>query len=176
MVTSQKVTRYNTAGFIEDLPDLNQGRDSHGCGAYRRQDGAKVRDSLQTKAEHCFVLLFLSKLNWLLCITEIWYFILGDCCQQKKWCSLLININMITFYIFLGAKKSYYLRSLEILKVLKYHINLFVTVTLDMCECCLICNYKANTSSAYPYNSQQYSALLTIIITGILSSRRIWCW
>merc|ERR1719481_659163 len=40
--TRQKVTRYNTAGFIEDLPDLNQGRYQHGCGAYHTDDGDKV--------------------------------------------------------------------------------------------------------------------------------------
>jgi len=40
--TRQKVTRYNTAGFIEDLPDLIHGREDHGCGSYQREDGAKV--------------------------------------------------------------------------------------------------------------------------------------
>merc|ERR1719481_623990 len=40
--TRQKVTRYNTAGFIEDLPDLNQGRYQHGGGAYHTDDGNKV--------------------------------------------------------------------------------------------------------------------------------------
>ena len=57
------MTRYNTAGFIEDLPDLNQGRYWHGCGSYHTDDGDKVIDSLQTKAEHCFVLLFIIKIK-----------------------------------------------------------------------------------------------------------------
>ena len=57
------MTRYNTAGFIEDLPDLNQGRWGHGCGAYKTNNGDKVIDSLQTKAEHCFVLLFIIKIK-----------------------------------------------------------------------------------------------------------------
>ena len=57
------MTRYNTAGFIEDLPDLTQGRQDHGCGAYKTEDGDKVIVSLQTKAEHCFVLLFFIKIK-----------------------------------------------------------------------------------------------------------------
>ena len=57
------MTRYNTAGFIEDLPDRNQGRHHHGCGAYQGEDGATVIDSLQTKAENCFVLLFFIKIK-----------------------------------------------------------------------------------------------------------------
>merc|ERR1719270_3365857 len=40
--TLHRVSRYSTAGFLEDLPDLNEGRASHGCGAYQREDGTPV--------------------------------------------------------------------------------------------------------------------------------------
>ena len=32
--TLQLVTVYNKKGWVEDLPSLNQGRRSHGCGHY----------------------------------------------------------------------------------------------------------------------------------------------
>ena len=36
------VSRYGTAGYIEDLPSLNQGRYNHGCGAYTDDSGEQV--------------------------------------------------------------------------------------------------------------------------------------
>merc|ERR1712013_720181 len=33
------VSRYDTAGFVEDLPALNEGRSGHGCGAYTGDTG-----------------------------------------------------------------------------------------------------------------------------------------
>jgi len=40
--TPSTVSRYGTGGHIEDLPSLNQGRDSHGCGAYTDDSGEQV--------------------------------------------------------------------------------------------------------------------------------------
>jgi len=41
--TKNSVTRYNSHGFVEDLPSLIEGRyGGHGCGAYLRQDGSQV--------------------------------------------------------------------------------------------------------------------------------------
>ena len=37
-----RVTEYNEAGFVRDLPDLQQGRETHGCGYYIDDDGSKV--------------------------------------------------------------------------------------------------------------------------------------
>ena len=37
-----RVTEYNEAGFVRDLPDLRQGRETHGCGYYTNGDGIKV--------------------------------------------------------------------------------------------------------------------------------------
>merc|ERR1711976_883682 len=39
---SNRVTRYGTNGFIEDLPPLNAARWIHGCGSYRNEDGKMV--------------------------------------------------------------------------------------------------------------------------------------
>ena len=36
------VSRYDTAGFVEDLPSLNEGRYDHGCGAYTGDTGEQV--------------------------------------------------------------------------------------------------------------------------------------
>ena len=36
------VSRYDTAGFVEDLPALNEGRYDHGCGAYTGDTGEQV--------------------------------------------------------------------------------------------------------------------------------------
>ena len=35
--------RYGVSGWLEDLPRLTQGRESHGCGAYTDQAGHRVR-------------------------------------------------------------------------------------------------------------------------------------
>jgi len=40
--TQHIVSRYGTAGHIEDLPSLNQGRRNHGCGSYTDDNGGKV--------------------------------------------------------------------------------------------------------------------------------------
>ena len=40
--TRTRVTRYGTAGVLESLPSLREGRYTHGCGAYR-QAGDQVR-------------------------------------------------------------------------------------------------------------------------------------
>jgi len=40
--TKSTVTRYNMLGFVEDLPQLLEGRSSHGCSSYLREDGTQV--------------------------------------------------------------------------------------------------------------------------------------
>ena len=40
--TLQKVSRYDMMGWVEDLPQLTEGRNSHGCGSYLREDGTQV--------------------------------------------------------------------------------------------------------------------------------------
>jgi len=40
--TLRIVSRYSTSGHLEDLPSLNQGRRSHGCGAYTDDSGQQV--------------------------------------------------------------------------------------------------------------------------------------
>jgi len=40
--TKRTVSRYGSAGHIEDLPSLNQGRYHHGCGAYTDDSGEQV--------------------------------------------------------------------------------------------------------------------------------------
>ena len=41
--TLRTVSRYDTAGFVEDLPSLNEGRTGHhGCGAYTGDTGEQV--------------------------------------------------------------------------------------------------------------------------------------
>lgn len=36
--------RYGVSGWLEDLPRLTQGRESHGCGAYTDTQGHRVRE------------------------------------------------------------------------------------------------------------------------------------
>ena len=36
------VSRYDTAGFVEDLPALNEGRMNHGCWVYTGDTGEQV--------------------------------------------------------------------------------------------------------------------------------------
>ena len=36
--------RYGVSGWLEDLPRLSQGRESHGCGAYTDTQGHRVRE------------------------------------------------------------------------------------------------------------------------------------
>merc|ERR1719320_1618963 len=40
--TQRTVSRYDTAGFVEDLPALNEGRGGHGCGGYTGDTGEQV--------------------------------------------------------------------------------------------------------------------------------------
>ena len=37
-----RVSEYNEAGWVRDLPDLLQGRRNHGCTYYNNDDGTKV--------------------------------------------------------------------------------------------------------------------------------------
>ena len=37
------VSRYSINGWLEDLDNLNTGRNSHGCTQYTNNDGVKVR-------------------------------------------------------------------------------------------------------------------------------------
>ena len=45
------VSRYGTAGHIEDLPSLNQGRYSHGCGSYTDDSGEQVIVIVQLESQ-----------------------------------------------------------------------------------------------------------------------------
>ena len=47
--TKSLVTVYNNAGFVEELPSLNTGRRSHGCGHFVNTDNQVVRQ------QHCKV-------------------------------------------------------------------------------------------------------------------------
>jgi len=40
--TNTTVSRYSTSGWIEDLPELNEGRDTHGCGFFYNDDMQRV--------------------------------------------------------------------------------------------------------------------------------------
>ena len=40
--SDRMVSRYDLQGFVEDLPQLVQGRYGHGCGSYLRGDGTQV--------------------------------------------------------------------------------------------------------------------------------------
>ena len=40
--TLTTVSQYNEAGWLRDLPDLQQGRYSHGCSSYNNAEGTKV--------------------------------------------------------------------------------------------------------------------------------------
>jgi len=41
-ITLSRVSRYGTLGWVEDLPPLVVGRQSHGCGSFFRGDGTQV--------------------------------------------------------------------------------------------------------------------------------------
>ena len=41
--TRTKVTVYNTEGFLEDWPDMKQGRSLHGCGHFVNTNNQVVR-------------------------------------------------------------------------------------------------------------------------------------
>ena len=45
-LTRTTVSRYNKDGWMEDLPDLNTGRDSHSCGTYLDSNNERVRSKL----------------------------------------------------------------------------------------------------------------------------------
>ena len=38
-----RVTEYNQAGWVRDLPDLLQRRENHGCSYYDNNEGSQVR-------------------------------------------------------------------------------------------------------------------------------------
>ena len=40
--TNTTVSRYTTSGWMEDLPELNEWRDSHGCGYFYNDDMQRV--------------------------------------------------------------------------------------------------------------------------------------
>ena len=40
--TGATVSRYTTSGWMEDLPELNEWRDSHGCGYFYNDDMQRV--------------------------------------------------------------------------------------------------------------------------------------
>ena len=40
------MSRYDTAGYVEDLPSLNEGRYLHGCGVYSVDSGDQVSITL----------------------------------------------------------------------------------------------------------------------------------
>ena len=40
--TLTTVSQYNEAGWVRDLPQLQQGRRSHGCSSYNNAEGSKV--------------------------------------------------------------------------------------------------------------------------------------
>ena len=40
--TKQVVSRYDRLGWVEDLPQMIEGRYNHGCGSYLRVDGTQV--------------------------------------------------------------------------------------------------------------------------------------
>ena len=42
LVGSKRAHLYNSKGFIKDLPDMNVGRTSHGCGSYLKEDNTQV--------------------------------------------------------------------------------------------------------------------------------------
>ena len=41
--TFTRVSQYNQAGWVRDLPDLLQGRYYHGCSYYDNNEGSQVR-------------------------------------------------------------------------------------------------------------------------------------
>ena len=41
--STTRVTQYNEAGWVRDLPPLQQGRYSHGCSYYDNNEGSQVR-------------------------------------------------------------------------------------------------------------------------------------
>ena len=43
LYTKTRVTVYNSEGWVEDLPSLNMGRYSHGCGHFVNTDNQVVR-------------------------------------------------------------------------------------------------------------------------------------
>ena len=43
---STQVARYDAEGFVGDLPSLQVGRKSHGCGSFLREGGIQVSKDL----------------------------------------------------------------------------------------------------------------------------------
>ena len=42
-----RVSEYNEAGYVRDLPPLKQGRDNHGCSYFDNDEGTKVDMDIQ---------------------------------------------------------------------------------------------------------------------------------
>ena len=55
----QRVSRYDGTGYVGDLPELNEGRNKHGCGAFLSQDGTKASTGCLTLFVHQLVKAFL---------------------------------------------------------------------------------------------------------------------
>ena len=47
--TRTTVSRYSTSGWMEDLPELNEGRQEHGCGYFYNDDMQRVSIRHQIK-------------------------------------------------------------------------------------------------------------------------------
>ena len=45
--TLKTVSRYSTTGWMEDLPELNEGRWQHGCGFFYNDDMQRVSKNIQ---------------------------------------------------------------------------------------------------------------------------------
>ena len=48
------VSRYDTTGYVEDLPSLNEGRYIHGCGVYTDESGEQVRVITYSTLYYCY--------------------------------------------------------------------------------------------------------------------------
>ena len=48
------VSRYTSSGWMEDLPELNEGRSSHGCGYFYNDDMQRVSIDIQIKKKITF--------------------------------------------------------------------------------------------------------------------------
>ena len=46
LLTRTTVSQYNETGWLGDLPELQQGRYSHGCSFYNNDDGTKVDNDM----------------------------------------------------------------------------------------------------------------------------------
>ena len=49
---NKQVSKYDVGGWIEDLTEINFGRQSHGCGHYTNSNNELVKFSSETKIIH----------------------------------------------------------------------------------------------------------------------------